>query len=229
MPRIATTLCAHDTPRCAVARKLYLDAIAAAGGDPIPVYPGDKPTGRIDGLFLTGGEDIDPARYGEAHDGSEAIDQPRDELEFALLATALADDLAVLGVCRGLQVLNVHFGGSLVQHVVGHRAKEMGIPDDPAGPDAVRHAVSVAPGSRLAAACGTRFTVNSSHHQVVTPERLAPRVLRPTVQYDGIVEAVESADHRWVVGVQWHPERAQQVDEAAVRIFDAFVREARPA
>ncbi len=208
-------------------RRQYLDAIRRAGGDPIEVRPGAPAPTDFDALFLTGGEDIDPSRYGEPNMGSEAVDRERDELELELLARALERDVPVLGVCRGFQVLNVHFGGSLEQHVVGHRPKEMGIPDDPEGRDAVRHEVGVAPGSLLARATGARrLAVNSSHHQVVTPERLAANGLNATVLYDGIVEALESPAHRWVVGVQWHPERPLQVDAAAQRIFRAFVEAA---
>ncbi len=101
------------------------------------------------------------------------------------------------------------------------------MPNDPDGPDAVKHVVRADPPSLLAAACGSDpFTVNSSHHQVVTPDRFATRVLRSTVMVGELVEAFESSEHRWVVGVQWHPERAAQVDPAAARIFAAFVRAA---
>jgi putative glutamine amidotransferase len=194
------------------------------------VDPTEQAPDRVDGLLLTGGGDIDPARYGELVQGSIDIDPARDESEFGLARAALARDLPVLGVCRGLQVLNVLLGGSLEQHREGHSPKYppagAAMPDDPGGSQAVRHLVSIEPGSRLAEACGVdAFTVNSSHHQVITAPRLAP-ALRATACVGDAIEAVESSSHEWVVAVQWHPERTAQVDPAATRIFDAFVRAA---
>ncbi len=226
LPRIVVTLSGRATQRNEITRRQYLASVENSGVEVVALTPSDEMPREFDGLYLSGGEDIDPGRYREGRNGSEIIDPARDELEFDLLATALERDIPVLGVCRGFQVLNVHFGGSLEQHVVGHRAKELGIPDDPESAEAVRHAVQVETPSLLAQACGETFTVNSSHHQVVTPSRFAKNGLRATVTYGGIVEALESERHRWIVGVQWHPERTKQVDEAAGRIFDAFVRAA---
>ena len=162
---------------------------------------------------------------------STDIDERRDGVELALLERALARDIPVLGICRGLQLINIHLGGSLEQHHLGHSPKypPEGAPvsDDPAGPDAVRHEVTAEPGSKLAAACGDQtFVVNSSHHQVVTSDRLASD-LRATAHVGELVEALESPAHRWVVAVQWHPERTAQVGAAATRIFDAFVAEVK--
>jgi putative glutamine amidotransferase len=226
-PRIAVTLCGHATRRCDVAREQYLDAIRRAGGDPIALDPSDPLPEDFDGLCLTGGGDIDPARYGEVKTTSEDIDGARDASELGLLERALARDVPVLGICRGFQLINVRFGGSLEQHHPGHSPKyppEGGaVSDDPAGADAVRHVVVAEAGSHLAAACGDEtFTVNSSHHQVITPDRLASD-LRATARVDDLVEALESPAHRWVVAVQWHPERTAQVSPAATRIFDAFI------
>jgi putative glutamine amidotransferase len=226
-PRIAVTLCGHAARRCAVARDQYLGAIRRAGAEPLAVDPTDALPEDFDGLCLTGGGDIDPARYGADNIASTDIDDGRDTIELALLERALARDIPVLGVCRGFQLLNVHFGGSLEQHHLGHSPKYpptgMAVSDDPAGDDAVRHVVSAEPGSKLAAACGDEaFVVNSSHHQVVTPDRLASE-LRATARVGELVEALESPEHRWVVGVQWHPERTAQVAAQATRIFDAFV------
>lgn len=226
-PRIAVTLCGHATRRCEVAREQYLEAIRRAGAEPIGVDPTDTAPDAFDALCLTGGGDIDPVRYGADNVASTDIDEQRDALEFALLERALARDVPVLGICRGFQVLNVRFGGSLEQHHLGHSPKYppagASVADDPAGADAVRHVIAAEPGSKLAAACGEEpFVVNSSHHQVITPDRLGAE-LRATGRVGELVEALESPAHRWVVAVQWHPERTAQVSPNATRIFDAFV------
>ena len=226
-PRIAVTLCGHATRRCETARGQYLDAIRRAGGEPIALDPNDAVTADFDGLCLTGGGDIDPERYGADNIASTDIDLKRDALEFALLERALSRDVPVLGICRGFQVINVRFGGSLEQHHPGHSPKypPTGTPvaDDPAGADAVHHVTTAEPGSKLAAACGDEaLLVNSSHHQVITADRLGAD-LRGTAHVDELIEALESTSHRWVVAVQWHPERTAQVSAAATRIFDAFV------
>ena len=225
------TLCGHAARRCVVAREQYLDAIRRTGAEAIAVDPADAPPEEFDGLCLTGGGDIDPARCGEVKTASEDIDDARDTIELALLERALARDIPVLGICRGFQLINVGFGGSLEQHHLGHSPKYppegAAVFDDPAGADAVRHVIVAEPGSKLAAACGDEaFTVNSSHHQVVTPDRLASE-LRATARVGELVEALESPAHRWVVAVQWHPERTAQVAAAATRIFEAFVAEVR--
>ncbi|MEP6693736.1 MAG: gamma-glutamyl-gamma-aminobutyrate hydrolase family protein [Chloroflexota bacterium] len=230
-PRIAVTLSGSTSARNAVAREQYLAAIRRAGAEPIAVMPGDVSPEEFDGLCLTGGGDIDPARYGADNIASTDIDERRDATEFALLERALARDIPVLGICRGFQVLNVHLGGSLEQHHLGHSPKYppegAAVSDDPAGTNAVRHEVTAEPGSKLAAACGDEtFVVNSSHHQVVTSDRLASD-LRATAHVGELVEALESPAFRWVVAVQWHPERTAQVGAAATRIFDAFVAEVK--
>ena len=226
-PRIAVTLSGSASKRNAVAREQYLEAIRRAGAEPIAIFPKDPAPEEFDGLCLTGGGDIDPARYGEANIKSEDIDPARDAIELALLERALERDIPVLGVCRGLQLINVRFGGSLEQHHLGHSPKypPAGAPvaDDPAGAEAVRHVVTAEPGSKLAAACGDEpFIVNSSHHQVVTSDRLASDLVA-TAHVGELIEGLEAPAHRWVVAVQWHPERTAQVAAAATRIFDAFV------
>ena len=230
-PRIALTLSGSASKRNAIAREQYLEAIRRAGAEPIAIFPNDPLPESFDGLCLTGGGDIDPARYGADNVASTDIDEARDATELALLERALARDVPVLGICRGFQLINVHLGGSLEQHHLGHAPKYppdgASVADDPAGADAVRHEVTAAPGSRLAAACGdAAFVVNSSHHQVVTSDRLASD-LRATAHVGELVEALESPSHRWVVAVQWHPERTAQVGAAATRIFDAFVAEVK--
>jgi len=217
-PRIALTL-ARPTPDRVGTNRLYREALERAGAEVLEIYPEDQLPVEIDALLLAGGGDIDPARYGEANTASDNIDAARDELELGLLTRALAADLPVLGICRGFQVLNVAVGGRLVQDVGDHRPAEPGgvVP---------HHGVRPRPGSRLAAAVGARpLTVNSRHHQAVT-EAVMGRRLQVTAQVGELVEAFEATEQRWVVGVQWHPERTNEVSPAAVRIFDALVAEA---
>src|SRR5262249_34364946 len=147
----------------------------------------------------------------------ENVIPERDETELAAARRALDADVPILGVCRGFQLLNVALGGSLAMHIAGHQAR---------GDDVIAHTLSVRSGTKLAAATAAgAMRVNSRHHQAITDDRLAPG-LRATAHHDGLVEAFESDGHRWVVGVQWHPERTSEVDAAAARIFAAFVAEA---
>jgi putative glutamine amidotransferase len=217
-PRIAMSTPVATSQNETYAR--YRRALERAGASVIEVRPGDPLPEDLDGVCLTGGGDVDPARYGEADAGVErtTVSAERDDLEFALAGHALERDIATLAICRGFQLLNVAMAGKLVQHVDGHRAT-----------DHVTHRITAAPDSRLAAACGVEMTVNSRHHQAVTRTELAPGLI-PTAFVGDLIEAFESDHHRWVVGVQWHPERVradeEPVDAAAARIFDAFVSEA---
>ncbi|HKW79237.1 MAG TPA: gamma-glutamyl-gamma-aminobutyrate hydrolase family protein [Candidatus Limnocylindria bacterium] len=219
MTRVLLTL-ASPSPRQVGRRAHYIAALERAGAEVVPLFPGEVAPAEYDALLLSGGGDIHPRRYGEAVDGSTEIDETRDELELTLTARALERGVPILGICRGFQLLNVALGGSLAQHVDGHRPPEGDLP--------LRHRACASRQSRLAVAMGTDpVDVNSWHHQAVTPERLAPGLV-PTVVIRGVVEALEldRAD-RWVVGVQWHPERSHEVDAPAIRVFDAFVRAAR--
>ena len=217
-PRIALTL-AHPSAFHGAAHQRYRDALESAGADLVVLHPGDAVPSDIDGLCLSGGGDIDSARYGESNVACADVDEERDALEIEITKAAIERDLPVLGICRGFQVLNVVRGGGLVQDVPGHRPEER--------EGLVEHrSVAVRAGSRLAKATGDApLTVNSRHHQAVTEETLG-RGLVATVVVDGLVEAFELADRRWVVGVQWHPERTSEVSPEARRIFDAFVQEA---
>jgi len=218
-PRIALTVSAARTPQNLAARERYVKALRDRGADVLVLEPGAAIPEDIDGVVFSGGGDIAPERYGEVDSERvcENVIPERDELELSLARRALAEDRPVLGICRGFQLLNVALGGKLAMDIKGHQAT---------GDEVVAHVVQAEKGSKLAAISGTApLRVNSRHHQAVTPDRLAPS-LRATVLHDGLVEAFESDDHRWLVGVQWHPERTSEVDAAAVRIFDAFVAEA---
>jgi putative glutamine amidotransferase len=187
--------------------------------DLVVLHPGDPMPADVDGLCLSGGGDIESARYGEADVACADVDPDRDALEIEMAKSAIARDLPVLGVCRGFQVLNVVREGSIVQDVAGHRPSQR--------EGLVEHRdVTVRAGSRLAKAMGgAPITVNSRHHQAVTEDTMG-RGLVANAVVDGLVEVFELADRRWVVGVQWHPERTSEVSPEARRIFDAFVQEA---
>lgn len=186
----------------------YVDAVVAAGGVALllpAVAPDDVDDvlDGLDGVVLTGGGDVAPSRYGEEPlPETSGVDPLRDEFDLTLVRTALARDVPVLAICRGMQVTNVALGGSLVQHVpavVGTEHSLLDAPTDPA------HDVELAPDSRLAAALGvTQLKVNSMHHQAVLEP--APGLRAVAWAGDGTVEAVEPEDGRPLVAVQWHPE-----------------------
>jgi putative glutamine amidotransferase len=198
----------------------YVEHVVRAGGQPVLLPPAGDPAelvGRLDGLILAGGGDIDPARYGaEPHERSGYVRKFRDEAEFTLLTEALNAGLPYLGICRGLQVLNVTLGGSLHKHlpdVVGHTGH---CP----GPGRFGHLpITPAPGSRVAKVLGEHpLAVPHYHHQAV--DRLAPGLTVTAGTQDGTIEAVElDSSGSFTVAVQWHPEAAE--DGA---LFEALVR-----
>ncbi|CCH30329.1 gamma-glutamyl-gamma-aminobutyrate hydrolase family protein [Actinosynnema sp. NPDC047251] len=199
----------------AVLHRDYLDSVVRAGGNPVllpPVGAWDTDSiGFLDGLVLSGGADVDPARYGRARDprtGPPRTD--RDTAELTLVRAALELDLPLLGVCRGMQVLNVALGGTLHQHVEGH---------NPA-PAVFEHTgIAVAPGTRLARIVGPATTVHCHHHQSldVVGDGLAVVASAP----DGTVEAVELPGARFVLGVQSHPEADSEDDRLFAALVDA--------
>jgi gamma-glutamyl-gamma-aminobutyrate hydrolase PuuD len=190
-------------------RGKYRAALKAVGIEPVEDI--DSMEG-LDGLLLAGGTDVDPDLYGES--AAPETDEPdvvRDCLELMLLNQALDRDLPVLGICRGIQLFNVALGGSLVQHVDGHK--------QPKVRDA--HAVSIAPGTRLAAILTSgEYLVNSRHHQCAgrPGESLVVSATAP----DGVIEALESPEHRFALAVQWHPEA--RLDGPDLKLFEAFAR-----
>ena len=220
-PRIALTLSRPDSPARVDSREFYVAALEDAGAEVIELYPGDVMPVNVDGLLISGGGDIDPARYGEANQGSHHIEGARDELEFNAYQRATELGVPVLGICRGFQLLNVAHGGKLIQDMPDHE----GPPD---GEDWVNAHADVRPlaGSLLASATnGAPLTVNSKHHQAVTADMLG-NGLRSTASVGEYVEAFESNDGRWLVGVQWHPERKAEVSADATGIIQAFVEQA---
>ncbi len=206
----------------------YVESLEAAGASVVTVSPDDgpKPGERIEewaGIVLTGGVDIDPALYGaERHERVRHTDRDRDEFELGVVRAALERDLPVLGVCRGHQMLNVAFGGGLLQHIEDHSHRTLR-----GTLDSGWHEARLAQGSRLAAIYGAeRLRVNSRHHQAVTAETLAPGLAVSATTDDGNIEAVESPDRRFVISVQWHPER-EELREQSAPLFRAFVEATR--
>lgn len=177
----------------------YANAVQAAGG--VILRSTDCSLANdCDGLLLPGGGDIDPARYGAHDNGSVEIDPLRDEAEFSLIRKFAVAGKPILGICRGHQVLNVFFGGSLIGHLKNTAAHAPGT----AGEPDQEHFVSVCPGSYLAVLYGLRFNVNSYHHQAV--DRLGSELLSLADSQDGINEAF-CHQTMPILGVQWHPER----------------------
>jgi putative glutamine amidotransferase len=198
----------------------YSDALRVAGVEPVLLAPDSLVSlDGMAGLLVSGGTDLNPARYGCAsYAGNEPYDDPRDELESRLLREALDRDLPLLAICRGMQLLNVVEGGTLIQHLDNcavHRVKDI----DPALPV---HQIAVEPGSRLASVLGAgEHAVNSRHHQAVG--RLGAR-LRVTARSvpDGVIEALEVAGRTFALGVQWHPEDQVRADPEQRKLFAAF-------
>ncbi|CAM04592.1 anthranilate synthase component 2/putative glutamine amidotransferase [Saccharopolyspora erythraea NRRL 2338] len=196
----------------------YVHAVHRAGGIPVllPVLPDGESAAlsAVDGLVLAGGADVDPARYRRAPHETVRVTRPeRDDWETRLLRAALDRDLPVLGVCRGAQVLNVALGGSLHQHLPERVAHER---HQPAPAVFGRTRVRLRPGSRIARALGEEAEVPCYHHQAL--DRVADRLEVTGHAEDGTVEAVELPGHRFVVGVQWHPEE----DTDDIRLFEAL-------
>jgi putative glutamine amidotransferase len=198
----------------------YAEALRQAGIEPVLISAADpRSLAGLQGLLLSGGTDLNPARYGATpHLGNETPDDARDELETGLLAEALAADLPVLAICRGMQLFNVSHGGTLIQdlkesaaHVVRGR--------DPA---LAAHQILVDPETRLAAIMGAgAHAVNSRHHQAVERVGAGLRVSATSIP-DGVIEALERNDRRFAVAVQWHPEDQVRKDATQKKLFEAF-------
>ncbi|HET9426712.1 MAG TPA: gamma-glutamyl-gamma-aminobutyrate hydrolase family protein [Gemmatimonadaceae bacterium] len=212
----------------AMVNRAYTDAILDAGMIPLLVPPmtGESAPSILDavqGLVLTGGEDIDPAYFGaERHPATGPANELRDECELALAREAARRGMPTLAICRGVQVLNVALGGTLVQDIPSEVSKT--IQHQAKGERGQRvHDVAINPGSRLGQIVGSAaIRTNSFHHQSV--ERVAPGLEITATSSDGVIEAVECADRAWwAVGVQWHPEELTKTPEDwDRRLFSAF-------
>jgi putative glutamine amidotransferase len=180
---------------------------------------------RCSGLLLSGGEDVAPSRYGEKpHPNLEEVLPARDEMECHAIRTAFGLELPVLAICRGIQMLNVYLGGTLYQDL--YDQYDTGVEHSQSAPwEARTHVVHVEPASRLCKLVECEdLTINSFHHQAI--KDLAPGLRVVARAEDGIIEGVESLEHDWVVGVQWHPERhearADDVPDPDRSLFKGF-------
>jgi gamma-glutamyl-gamma-aminobutyrate hydrolase PuuD len=200
----------------------YVRAVERAGGRPLLVPPSEdgleETLDVLDGIVFSGGSDLDPGTYGhDPHPETKGVVEARDLGELALLHAALERDMPVLAVCRGSQVLNVAFGGDLVQHlpdVVGHDEHKH-TPGEYSD-----HDISLEPGTRLKALLGDHAPVKSHHHQGFG--KLGSGLREAARAHDGTVEALEDPSHRFALGVLWHPEAGEDL-----RLFEALVEEAR--
>ncbi|MEU1043269.1 gamma-glutamyl-gamma-aminobutyrate hydrolase family protein [Streptomyces sp. NPDC005551] len=194
----------------------YPRLVQRAGGLAVMLPPDDPAhaagaVARLDGLVVAGGPDVDPARYGAERSPRTGPPAPeRDAWELALIQAALASGTPLLGICRGMQLLNVALGGTLVQHLEGH-VKDVGVFGE--------HDVRPVPGTRYARAVPEPTAVPAYHHQAV--ERLGEGLVASAHAADGTVEAVELPGGSWVLGVQWHPEMGEDP-----RVVRALVRAA---
>jgi putative glutamine amidotransferase len=212
--------------------KNYIGSVIASGGVPVLVPTAlDSATVRelydaADGVLLTGGADVDPALFGETqHPSTEGIDADRDRVEIDVTRWALADDKPLFAICRGIQVVNVALGGSLIQDIPSQFETDLVHAGSSikAARDQVLHSVRSAPGSKLEAIIGAgEVGVNSFHHQSV--KALAPGLALTALSPDEIVEAVEHPGKRFFLGVQWHPEEMAAGRSDMMALFEALVR-----
>ena len=196
----------------------YELALREAGIEPVR---NPESLDSLDGLLLTGGSDINPARYGQKNTGSDEVNDARDELEMRLLQEALAADLPVLAICRGLQLFNVVCGGTLIQHLSSTEVHRQRPQNAEPGKHPSAHRIWVAPDTRLAGIIGGGgHDVNSRHHQAV--ESLGRGLIVSAIASDGVIEAIEKPGATFALAVQWHPEDRILASAADRKLFEAF-------
>ena len=212
----------------------YADMVREAGGIPVAVLPGDPTEAgalleRLDGILFSGGGDVDPNRYGgEVLPRVYGIDAARDEYEIALARAAAKTHFPTLCICRGMQVMNVAMGGTLIEDLQDDDPEHLQHwVDGEEQAQTVQHEVEVEPGSTMAKALGSdRVLVNSIHHQAIrTP---GTGLVVTGTSPDGVIEALEPEDAEWPMwAVQWHPELLGATDVPSVRLFKALIDAAR--
>lgn len=198
----------------------YACALEAAGAEPVlKEVQSNLAIGQCSGLLLMGGSDVNPVLYGEAAaPETDSPDEERDEIEKALIREALTRDLPLLAICRGMQILNVHLGGSLVQHLQNvsrhvRRTPDRGLP---------AHRVAIEPGTLLASIANRpTWEVNSRHHQAVAQLGGGLQICARDSE-DGTIEGLELPGRRFVLAVQWHPENQAVGDSEQRRLFQSF-------
>ena len=222
MVQILMTSANRENPR------RYVEILESFGAEVDVVIPPEKrPVEQlmegVGGVLLPGGPDIDPNLYGVSPDPDAGLDVCRelDDLDLRILRYSLDLDMPVLAICRGMQLLNVACGGTLIQHLSGHQ------PDTEGESDIGRsHNIFLAPGAKAAAVIGAAgfFKVNSFHHQGLNESMRSPDLMATGYSLeDGLVEALESPNHSWVIGFQCHPERQDEVPRSFSNLFAAFV------
>jgi putative glutamine amidotransferase len=196
-------------------QKAYIEALQAAHAEVVLLYP--KPFDELkaelqslDGLMIVGGKDVHPSFYGEQNVASFEEHISIDQLDIDVIRIAIEMNKEILGICRGLQVINVALGGTLHQHIDGHRSKSL----------TKTHSITVLPETLLSTLIDTKSEVNSFHHQAI--KTLAPFIRVSAMSEDGIIEAIEAPK---LLAVQWHPERMRHLKEYST-FFEAFVKRA---
>ncbi|HEX8983559.1 MAG TPA: gamma-glutamyl-gamma-aminobutyrate hydrolase family protein [Ktedonobacterales bacterium] len=213
--------------------RAYIRALIAAGVTPLLIPPEldasalEEVCAQLNGLVLAGGADVDPAHYGEQRSSACGDVEPeRDELELTLTRMALSRDLPTLGICRGMQVMNVACGGSLYQDIPTERPDAQVHDQHHLGRNHLAHSIHVERESRLGAILGvTETRVNSLHHQAVDRTGTGLRIVARAE--DGLPEGIEAPDRRFAVAVQYHPEELVETDALSRRLFAAFAEACR--
>jgi putative glutamine amidotransferase len=214
----------------------YVESVRRAGGEPIEVNAeGERPEhilARVDGIMLTGGGDVDPALYGETpHATFDPVESGRDRFEIELTRAALARGVPCLAICRGMQLLNVAMGGTLIQDIPSQVPGALGH-SVPEPRHHIAHEVWVSKGSKLSALLqdhmedGETCHVNSRHHQAVG--KVAPGFEVTATSPDGVIEAMEKPGQGFCVAVQWHPENFWRTGEFR-SLFEGFIAAAASA
>jgi len=232
IPVIGITMYGRNATGCFALQSSYVDAVRAAGGIPILLPPGEFNTksvlAMLDGLILAGGGDFETNIYnGDDHPAIYSVDPERDRFELELAELAMNQNLPILGICRGIQVLNVVSGGDLIPHLpdfydeIAHRLEGA----EQTKMNSTQHHVEIIQNSRLATAMGTDTSIVTSwHHQAVQNVPAGWKIV--ALAPDGVIEAIEHETHPWAVAVQWHPEMAAE-ERSHQGLFAALVQAAK--